>query len=62
MRIMVYKKYICVLCGYTYDEEQGCPEDGLAPGTRWEDVAEDWLCPDCGASKIDFEMVELIEI
>jgi rubredoxin len=42
-----------------YDEEKGCPEEGLAPGTRWEDVPFDWICPDCGAGKEDFEMEEL---
>lgn len=52
------KKYMCLLCGFIYDEAKGWPEDGIEAGTRWEDVPEDWLCPDCGASKIDFEMVE----
>lgn len=56
---MPYKKYLCLLCGFIYDEEQGWPEDGIAPGTLWEAVPEDWLCPDCGASKDDFEMIEL---
>jgi rubredoxin len=53
------KKYICVVCGYIYDEEMGWPEDGIAAGTRWEDVPESWECPECGASKSDFEMVEI---
>lgn len=53
-----YKKYICVICGFIYDEEEGWPEDGIEPGTRWEDVPENWFCPDCGAAKEDFEMVE----
>jgi rubredoxin len=52
-----FKKYVCVVCGYVYDEEVGEPEAGLAPGTRWEDVPEDWSCPDCGASKGDFELM-----
>lgn len=52
-------QYMCLLCGYIYDEAKGWPEDGIEPGTRWEDVPEDWLCPDCGASKIDFEMVQI---
>ncbi|WP_045223772.1 rubredoxin [Methyloterricola oryzae] len=52
-----FKKYVCVVCGYIYDEELGEPEAGLAPGTRWEDVPEDWSCPDCGASKGDFELM-----
>jgi len=46
----------CVLCGFRYDEAKGMPEDGIAPGTRWEDVPESWSCPDCGAAKADFEM------
>ncbi len=54
-----FKKYICLMCGFIYDEEQGWPEDGISPGTRWDDVPEDWLCPDCGATKADFEMVEV---
>jgi rubredoxin-NAD+ reductase len=52
------KKWICTVCGYIYDEAKGDPEEGLAPGTRWEDVPEDWTCPDCGAGKNDFDMVE----
>ena len=56
---VTYRKYMCVVCGYIYDEEQGDPEAGLAPGTRWEDVPLTWSCPDCGATKEDFEMVEI---
>lgn len=52
------KKYLCILCGFVYNEEEGLPHEGIAPGTRWEDVPEDWCCPDCGATKDDFEMVE----
>lgn len=54
-----YKIWHCLICGYVYDEEQGDPAEGLAPGTRWEDVPDDWLCPECGARKSDFEMLEL---
>ena len=53
-----YKKYMCVICGFIYDEALGYPEDGIAPGTSWEDVPDTWCCPDCGASKDDFEMLE----
>lgn len=53
-----YTTWMCVICGWVYNEEKGAPEDGLAPGTRWQDVPEDWGCPDCGALKDDFEMVE----
>ena len=50
---------MCIICGWVYEEAYGSAEDGLAPGTRWEDVPEDWVCPDCGASKDDFEMTEI---
>jgi rubredoxin len=53
------KTYICIVCGFIYDEAAGHPEDGIAPGTRWADVPEDWACPDCGVAKADFEMVEI---
>jgi len=53
------KKYECMMCGYIYDEALGDPDEGIAPGTVWEDIPEDWFCPDCGASKEDFEMVEI---
>jgi rubredoxin len=50
---------MCVSCGFIYREEKGDPQSGIAPGTAWEDVPADWLCPDCGTPKSDFEMVEL---
>lgn len=53
------KKFMCLLCGFIYDESQGHPEDGIAPGTKWEDVPLTWHCPECGAMKQDFEMVEV---
>lgn len=56
---MPYKQYFCLICGFVYDEEKGWPDDGIEPGTRWEDVPDDWFCPECGASKDDFEMVEM---
>lgn len=55
------KKWLCVICGLVYDEALGWPDDGIAPGTRWEDVPEDWLCPDCKVGKSDFEMIEISE-
>ena len=54
-----YKKYKCTTCGWIYDEAEGLPEEGIAAGTRWKDLPEDWVCPDCGVGKSDFEMVEL---
>ena len=53
------KKFQCVVCGWIYDEVAGSPEEGIAPGTRWEDVPDSWSCPDCGVGKADFEMVEI---
>lgn len=54
------KKWECVVCGFVYDEEKGLPEEGIAPGTRWEDIPDDWMCPDCGVTKDSFEMVEQV--
>ena len=51
-------RYVCVICGYVYDPEQGDPDNGVAPGTKWEDVPDDWECPVCGAGKEDFEIEE----
>lgn len=53
------KKWQCFFCGYIYDEAVGDPEHGIAPGTAWEDVADDFFCPDCGATKVDFAMLEI---
>jgi len=52
------KKYVCVVCGFTYDPVAGLPDEGIAPGTAFEDIPDDWSCPDCGVSKADFEVVE----
>jgi len=51
-----YRTWMCVVCGFIYDEAAGLPEEGIAPGTRWEDIPETWTCPDCGVSKADFDM------
>jgi rubredoxin len=48
-------KYVCSVCGYVYDEAKGIPEAGIVPGTRWEDLPGDWVCPICGATKAEFE-------
>ena len=53
------KEWQCTICSFVYDESEGLPEEGIAPGTRWEDIPEDWACPDCGAAKSDFEMIEI---
>ncbi len=52
------KKYICTACDFIYDEAEGYPDDGIAPGTKWEDVPEDWVCPLCGVGKDFFEPYE----
>ena len=54
------KKFQCIVCGFVYDEAAGMPEEGIAPGTRWDEVPDDWECPECGATKSDFEMVEMV--
>ncbi len=51
------KKYECEACGFIYDEEKGHEASGIAPGTKWEDVPEDWVCPLCGVGKDEFEEV-----
>lgn len=53
------KRYMCLLCGFIYDEARGWPEEGIAPGTVWDDIPPNWQCPECGATKADFEMVEI---
>ncbi len=51
------EKYRCVICDYIYDPELGDPDSGIAPGTAFDDIPEDWVCPLCGADKSNFEMV-----
>lgn len=51
------KKYKCVICGYVYDPTAGDPDNGIAPGTAFEDLPADWVCPLCGVGKEDFEEV-----
>ena len=50
-------KYQCTLCGYIFDEEQGCPDQGILLGTKREDVPENFVCPECGDGKNMFELV-----
>jgi rubredoxin len=57
--VTVYRTYMCLICGFIYEEEKGLPDQGVAAGTRWEDVPINWTCPDCGARKNEFEMVEI---
>lgn len=53
-----FQQYICRACGLIYDEAEGDPDSGLAPGTRFEDIPDDWECPLCGVTKSDFELLE----
>jgi rubredoxin len=48
-------RYVCTVCGYVYDPEQGDPDNGVEPGTKFDDLPDDWVCPICGAGKEDFE-------
>ena len=54
-----FKRYMCLICGFIYEEAEGLPEEGIAAGTRWDDIPLSWRCPDCGAGKEDFDMVEI---
>ena len=54
-----FRTWMCLICGFIYSEADGLPEEGLPAGTRWEDVPMNWTCPECGARKEDFEMVQL---
>ncbi|MHA1390208.1 MAG: rubredoxin [Candidatus Thorarchaeota archaeon] len=51
-------QYECIVCGWVYDEEKGDPDSGIAAGTKWDDLPDDWVCPMCGASRSDFELIE----
>ena len=55
--IFIMKKYVCGPCGYVYDPEVGDPDGGIAPGTPFEDIPDDWVCPVCGLGKDAFEEV-----
>ena len=49
------KKYVCTVCGWVYDPDKGDPDSGIKPGTAFEDLPEDWVCPICGLDKGVFE-------
>lgn len=51
-------KYVCTICGYIYNPEAGDPEHGVNPGTAFENLPEDWVCPVCGAAKDKFEKID----
>jgi rubredoxin len=52
------QRYVCEVCGYIYDPEEGDPDGGIEPGTSFEQLPEDWVCPMCGASKDEFSPEE----
>ncbi len=51
-------RYVCNICSYVYDPEVGDPDAGIEPGTKFEDLPDDWVCPTCGVSKDEFEKEE----
>ena len=52
------RRWICELCGWVDDPEEGDPDGGIPPGTRFEEIPDDWMCPICGATKSDFRELE----
>ena len=54
-RSFIMSKYVCPTCGYVYDPEVGDPDNGIAPGTKFEDIPDDWVCPVCGIDKSMFQ-------
>lgn len=56
---MSFKKLKCNVCDWVYEEKEGAPKEEIAPGTKWEDIPQDWVCPICGISKDQFEMIEI---
>lgn len=54
----IMKKYVCDVCGYVYDPAVGDPDNGIAPGTAFEDLPADWVCPLCGVGKDEFSEIE----
>lgn len=51
-------RYVCNICGYIYDPEAGDSEGGIAPGTPFEDIPDDWVCPECGVTKDQFTRID----
>lgn len=56
--VIEYKSWVCLICGWVYDEAAGLPEEGIAPGTLFSDIPDDWRCPLCDVSKAEFSVVE----
>lgn len=51
------RRFKCAYCAHIFDEAVGDPDSGIAPGTRWEDIPDDWSCPECGAAKSDYHEI-----
>ncbi len=58
MEVVTISRWECTVCGYVYDPEVGDPDSGIEPGTAFEDLPEDWVCPECGVGKEDFEKLD----
>jgi rubredoxin len=58
MEVFNMGKYLCIVCGWIYDPEVGDPDSGIKPGTQFQDVPEDWVCPVCGVDKTNFELIK----
>ncbi|MGF6779025.1 rubredoxin [Paraburkholderia sp. GAS334] len=56
--VIEYKSWVCLICGWIYNEEEGLPEEGIAAGTRFAEIPEDWRCPLCDVGKAEFAVVE----
>lgn len=52
------RKFLCRYCGFFYDETIGLPDEGIGPGTAWENLPEDWFCPQCGTDRSEFDEIE----
>ncbi|WP_287438782.1 rubredoxin [Reinekea sp.] len=57
--VVANKRWMCLVCGWIYDESQGAPDEGIAHGTAWADIPSDWACPECGVTKDMFDMIEI---
>lgn len=53
-----FRRYKCLNCSHIYDEAEGDPDSGLAPGTLWENLPDEWICPECGSEKRDYVLVD----
>jgi rubredoxin len=56
--VIEYKNWVCLICGWVYNEQDGLPDEGIAPGTRFSDIPDDWRCPECDVTKAEFAAVE----